>query len=72
MKYSCELCGFIYDEERGDPQKGIEPGTPFTQLPEDYECACCGYKKEAFNPLRIGDRSGIRYLQTSGRSGIRR
>lgn len=72
MKYSCELCGFVYDEDRGDPKNGIEPGTPFAQLPEDYECARCGYKKEAFNPLRRDDQSSIRRLQTTGRFAIRR
>lgn len=72
MKYSCELCGFVYDEEQGDEKKGIAPGTSFAQLPEDYECARCGYKKEAFNPLRSERQPGIVRLQTAARSGIRR
>lgn len=53
MKYVCELCGYVYDEEAGDVKGGILPGTAFAQLPEDYECPGCGYEKEAFNPLRI-------------------
>lgn len=52
MKYVCELCGNVYDEQTGDVKAGIRPGTPFKQLPEDYECSGCGFKKEAFNPLR--------------------
>ena len=28
-KYICELCGYIYDPEVGDPDSGIAPGTPF-------------------------------------------
>lgn len=52
MKYSCELCGTVYDEDLGDPKHGIAPGTLFADLPEEYECSGCGYKKEAFNPLR--------------------
>jgi len=51
MKYVCELGGSIYDEEKGDPRRGIAPGTPFAQLSEDYECPGCNYKKEAFNPV---------------------
>ena len=27
MKYVCQACGFIYDEDLGDPNKGIKPGT---------------------------------------------
>lgn len=51
MKYICELCGTIYDEEKGNPRKGIRPGTPFASLPQDYECPGCSYQKEAYNPL---------------------
>ena len=72
MKYACELCGFIYDEDAGDEKNGIASGTPFSQLPMDYECARCGYKKEAFNPIRADDQSSIVRLQTTGKGGIRR
>jgi rubredoxin len=49
MKYICELCGFIYDEEKGLPQKGIAPGTPFAALDEDFECPACYSEKQAFD-----------------------
>ena len=26
-KYVCDVCGYIYDEEIGDPANGIEAGT---------------------------------------------
>lgn len=52
MKYACELCGYIYDEEAGNPGKGIASGTVFDQLPEDFECPGCGCEKEAFDPVR--------------------
>lgn len=51
MKYVCELCGSIYDEEAGNIKAGIQPGTKFSDLPEDYECPGCGYQKEAYNPV---------------------
>ena len=28
-KYVCEVCGWEYDPRLGDPDNGIEPGTPF-------------------------------------------
>jgi len=37
-KYRCKLCGYIYDPEKGDPDSGIEPGTPFEELPDDWVC----------------------------------
>ena len=33
MKYVCDVCGWEYDEELGDPDNGIEPGTSFEDLP---------------------------------------
>lgn len=49
MKYVCEICGWIYDEEAGDPERGIAPGTKFEDLPEDFECAVCGAGKDGFS-----------------------
>ncbi|MBE6143477.1 MAG: rubredoxin [Erysipelotrichaceae bacterium] len=47
-KYVCLVCGFVYDEELGDPENGIAPGTKFEDLPEDYVCPLCGVGKEEF------------------------
>ncbi len=52
MKYVCELCGWIYDEDRGNPQRGIAPGTKFADIPADHECPSCGCTKEAFDPVQ--------------------
>ncbi len=48
MKYECTACGYIYDPAEGDPENGIEPGTEFTDLPEDWLCPLCGLGKEVF------------------------
>ena len=37
-KYVCTVCGWIYDEAKGDPDNGIAPGTKFEDLPADYVC----------------------------------
>ncbi len=47
-KYVCQVCGYVYDEEKGAPELGIAPGTPFEELPEDFECPLCGVTKENF------------------------
>ena len=46
-KYVCP-CGYVYDEEAGDPENGIAPGTPWSEVPEDFVCPVCGLEKEAF------------------------
>lgn len=47
-KYICEVCGWVYDEEVGCPEKGIAAGTKFEELPDGFECALCGVGKEFF------------------------
>jgi rubredoxin len=47
-KYVCQVCGYIYDPEKGDPDSGIEPGTRFEDLPEDWVCPLCGASKDMF------------------------
>ena len=47
-KYICEICGWVYDEEKGHPTQGIVAGTKFEDLPEDFECELCGVGKDQF------------------------
>jgi rubredoxin len=47
-KYVCEVCGYVYDEEEGCPEKGVAPGTKFEDLPEDFVCPLCGVGRSAF------------------------
>lgn len=47
-KYVCVPCGYVYDPEVGDPDNGIEPGTAFEDLPEDWVCPVCGATKDLF------------------------
>ena len=49
-KYVCDVCGWEYDPEVGVPEQGIEPGTAFEDLPEDFECPLCGVGKDQFSP----------------------
>jgi rubredoxin len=47
-KYVCEVCGYVYDPQQGDPDNGIDPGTKFEDLPDDWECPVCGASKDDF------------------------
>jgi rubredoxin-NAD+ reductase len=51
MKYICEVCNWVYDEELGDPDSGIAPGTKFEDLPDNFECPICYVGKEEFSKL---------------------
>jgi rubredoxin len=50
-KYLCLACGYIYDPEEGDPAGGIEPGTSFEDLPDDWVCPLCGVGKSMFEKM---------------------
>ena len=47
-KYVCNVCGYLYDEETGDLEHGIEAGTSFVALGEDWVCPLCAMGKEHF------------------------
>jgi rubredoxin len=51
QKYECTACGYIYEPETGDPENGIEPGTAFSDLPDDWVCPLCGVGKDMFEPV---------------------
>ena len=50
-KDECSACGYIYDPAIGDPSAGIEPGTSFDDLPEDWVCPDCGVGKDKFEKI---------------------
>jgi flavin reductase (DIM6/NTAB) family NADH-FMN oxidoreductase RutF/rubredoxin len=47
-KYTCSICGYVYDPEQGDPESGIPKGTAFEDLPDDWTCPVCGAEKSQF------------------------
>ena len=53
-KWECIICGWIYDEKAGDPDSGLEPGTKWDDIPDDWYCPDCGVGKEDFEMIKIG------------------
>ena len=49
MKYVCDVCGYVYDEETGDLDAGIAAGTKWEDLPDDFTCPLCGVGKDQFS-----------------------
>jgi len=46
MVWECKVCGFVYNQEKGDPDGKIMPGTSFEQIPEDWHCPICNSLKD--------------------------
>ena len=52
-KYECPSGGYVYDPKTGDPENGIDPDTPFENLPEEWECPVCGVNKDVFEEVKV-------------------
>lgn len=50
-KWRCTVCGYLYDPDDGDPDAGVDPGTPFEKLPDDWVCPLCGVSKDQFEEV---------------------
>ncbi|HCL79945.1 MAG TPA: hypothetical protein DIC53_08265, partial [Synergistaceae bacterium] len=47
-KYVCTVCGYVYDPAVGDPDSGVNPGTAFEDIPDDWVCPVCAVGKDMF------------------------
>lgn len=54
-KWRCKVCGYIYDPEKGDPERGVQPGASFEELPEDWRCPVCNAPKTEFERIENED-----------------
>lgn len=50
-KYVCDVCGYIYDPAKGDPDNGVKPGTAWEDVPATWVCPECGASKQDFSPM---------------------
>lgn len=46
--FLCPICAYVYDPALGDDTQGIEPGTQFADLPEEWVCPICAAAKSVF------------------------
>ena len=51
--WQCLNCGYIYDEEAGDPSEGLAPGTRWADIPDDWICPQCGTGKDEFEMVEM-------------------
>lgn len=62
-RYQCKACWYIYDPRFGDPTFGVEPGTPFAELPENWFCPVCKMSSDSFIKVTFADQI-IRSIET--------
>ena len=43
-RFRCPSCGYVYDEQAGHPREGFPPGTPWSEVPDDWACPDCGVR----------------------------
>lgn len=51
--WQCAVCGYIYDESKGDPEHGIAPGTAWADVPDSFQCPECGVGKPQFAMVEL-------------------
>ena len=51
-KYVCDVCGYIYDPAKGDPDNGVKPDTAWEDIPASWVCPDCGASIKDFSELQ--------------------
>lgn len=52
-KWRCRFCSHVYDEQEGDLDSGVQPGTKWEDLPDDWYCPDCGASKHDYELLEL-------------------
>lgn len=52
-RWTCQLCGFVYDEAEGLPEEGIPAGTRWADVPDAWGCPECGAVKAEFDMVQV-------------------
>mmetsp|Transcript_39014 Transcript_39014/g.63217 ORF Transcript_39014/g.63217 Transcript_39014/m.63217 type:complete len:223 (-) Transcript_39014:14-682(-) len=66
--YECTSCAYVYEEDKGDVFRRIEPGTPFAEIPDTFKCPVCNAPKTRFVQKRL-EIAGFASNQSFGLGG---
>lgn len=47
----CSVCQWVYDPAKGEPNQDVQPGTPWSEVPDNFLCPECSLGKDVFNVL---------------------
>ncbi len=50
-KMQCSVCQWIYDPALGEPLQDVAPGTPWSEVPDNFLCPECSLGKDVFDVL---------------------
>jgi len=65
-KFKCSICGFIFEEAAGLPEKGISPGTKWEDISAGFVCPWCGASKTAFVEVSENVAATVPAIQQEG------
>ena len=51
--FVCQICGWLYEEEKGAPEEDVAPGTRWEDIPINWTCPECGARKEDFEMVEV-------------------
>lgn len=51
QRYECRSCGYTYEPVKGDQSAQVPPGTPFSELPQDWKCPVCNASAAQFEAV---------------------
>ncbi len=51
--WQCRTCGYLYDEQAGDPAEGLKRGPRWAAIPADWVCPMCGTSKRDFDMVEL-------------------
>ncbi|MGK3250646.1 anaerobic nitric oxide reductase flavorubredoxin [Klebsiella pneumoniae] len=47
----CSVCQWVYDPAKGEPNQDVQPGTPWSEVPDNFLCPECSLGKDVFDVL---------------------
>ena len=63
-KYTCSICGYVYDEAKGIPEAGIVAGTKWEELPDDWVCPLVAQQNQS---LKEGESAPTELRKDNGK-----
>ncbi len=57
-RFRCEVCDYVYDEDRGEPREGFPAGTHWSEVPDDWCCPDCGVREKVDFLAETGGPAG--------------
>ncbi|MCF7834855.1 rubredoxin [Candidatus Gracilibacteria bacterium] len=61
-QWKCNPCAYVYNEQLGDPEGGIAPGTKRENIPNNWKCPICGVGKDQFTMI-VRENKKIEYIK---------